>query len=75
MGIELWQRAPGLFKESVGIQFLNNFCNLGIHHTENRHFRISLTSLEKNNDVLNQIILEMIFTKDAFENVFSFMKG
>ncbi len=53
MGVELWQRAPGLFKESVGIQFLNNFCNLGIHHTENRHFRISLTSLEKNNDVFN----------------------
>ena len=51
--IELWARAPGLLKQSVVIEFLGDECNLAVHYIEERNFRISITSLNKDHGVLN----------------------
>lgn len=67
--IELWARAPGLLKQSVVIDFLGDECNLGIHYIEERNFRISITSLNKDH-VLNQILLDMDFDEQSFELLF-----
>lgn len=51
--IELWGRAPGLLKQSIVFSFLGDICNLGIHYIEERNFRVSITSLEKESKGLN----------------------
>ena len=51
--IELWGRSPGLLKQSIVIDFLRDVCNIAIYHVEDRNFRVSITSLEKENKGLN----------------------
>ena len=68
--IELWARAPGLLKNSVVIEFLGDHCNLGIHYTEERCFRICITSLNKDRGLLNQILLDMVADEQSFDLLF-----
>jgi len=35
------------------MEFLGDHCNLGIHYTEERSFRICITSLSKDRGLLN----------------------
>jgi hypothetical protein len=68
--IELWGRAPGLLKQSLVITFLGDYSNIGVHYIEGRQFRISITSLEKDNRGLNQLNLDLIFDQQSFEYFF-----
>jgi len=68
--IELWARAPGLLKHSIVIHFLRDICNIAIYHIEDRNFRISITSLEKENKGLNQLVLDLKVDEQSFEYFF-----
>ena len=58
--IELWGRSPGLLKQSIVFDFLRDVCNIAIYHVEDRNFRVSITSLEKENKGLNQLVLDLM---------------
>ena len=43
--VDIQARAPGLFKCSVAMKFLGEYCNVGLHYVEDRFFKISLINL------------------------------
>jgi hypothetical protein len=57
-------------KQSVVIEFLGDECNVGIHYIEERNFRVSITSLNKDHGILNQIMLDMVFDEQSFDLLF-----
>jgi len=54
----------------VAINFLGDDCHVGIHHIEDRNFRVSITSMEHENGGLNQLLLDMIVDEQSFEHLF-----
>ena len=43
---------------------------MAVHYIEERNFRISISSLNKEHGVLNQIMLDMVFDEQSFDLLF-----
>ena len=67
----MWGRAPGLLTTSFVFEsFLGDVTNVGIHYIEQRNFRVSLTSLEKETKGLNSLFLDLVVDEVSFETLF-----
>lgn len=52
-------------------QFIGDICNIGVHYIEDTHFRVSITSLERDSKGLNQLSLDLTFDQQSFDHLFN----